>query len=132
QHRNHPFFLELAYTIPHVSLDPPTEEPYADKPWPKSDRAYAAMIYRMERDVGQLIALLKALNLDQNTLVIFTSDNGPESAGGHKSSFFNSGAPLRGQKNGPYEGGIRVPFLARWPGHVRAGQTTDQPVAFYD
>src|SRR5205085_603025 len=87
---------------------------------------------RMDRDVGKLLDLLKELNLDQNTLVIFTSDNGPESAGGHKSSFFNSGAPLRGQKNGPYEGGIRVPFIARWPGQVPAGRKTDQPVVFYD
>jgi arylsulfatase A-like enzyme len=132
QHKDHPFFLYLAYTIPHVALNPPSEEPYADKPWPKPDRAYAAMIHRMDADVGKLLRLLKELNIEDNTLVIFTSDNGPESAGGHKSEFFSSGAPFRAQKNHPYEGGIRVPFIARWPGHVPAGKTTDQPVVFYD
>src|SRR4029077_5682128 len=130
--KNRPFFLYLAYTIPHVHLDPPTDKPYSDKPWPKPDRAYAAMIHRMDADIGKLIELLKELKLDEKTLVMFTSDNGPESAGGHKSQFFQSGAPFRGQKNGPYEGGIRVPFIARWPGHIPAGKTTDQPIAFYD
>jgi arylsulfatase A-like enzyme len=132
QHKGHPFFLYLAYTIPHVALNPPTDEPYADKPWPKPDKSYAAMIHRMDADVGKLFALLKELKLEESTLVIFTSDNGPESAGGHKSEFFKSGAPFRAQKNHPYEGGIRVPFIARWPGHVPAGKTTDQPVVFYD
>ena len=132
KNRERPFFLYLAYTIPHVHLDPPSLEPYADKPWPKPDRAYAAMIHRMDADIGKLIDLLKELKLDEKTLVMFTSDNGPESAGGHKSEFFKSGAPFRGQKNGPYEGGIRVPFIARWPGHVPAGKTTDQPIVFYD
>ncbi len=131
-HKEHPFFLYLAYTIPHVHLDPPTDEPYSDRPWPKPDRAYAAMIHRMDADVGKLIALLKELKIDENTLVIFSSDNGPETAGGHKSTFFHSAAPLRGMKRFPYEGGIRVPFIARWPGHVPAGRKTEQPVVFYD
>jgi arylsulfatase A-like enzyme len=132
KNKDRPFFLYLPYTIPHVALNPPSLEPYADKPWPQPDRAYAAMIHRLDADVGRIIALLKELNLDANTLVIFTSDNGPESAGGHKSEFFHSGAPFRGQKNGPYEGGIRVPFIARWPGHVPAAVTTAQPVVHYD
>ena len=132
QNKAKPFFLYLAYTIPHVHLDPPTDAPYSDKPWPKPDRAYAAMIHRMDADIGRLFELLKELKLDEKTLVIFTSDNGPESAGGHKSEFFRSGAPFRGQKNGPYEGGIRVPLIARWPGHVPVGKKTDQPVVFYD
>src|SRR5205814_379393 len=74
----------------------------------------------------------KELKLEENTLVIFTSDNGPDNGAGHQASFFNSAGPFRGQKNGPYEGGIREPFIARWPGHVPAGAKTDQPIVFYD
>jgi arylsulfatase A-like enzyme len=130
--QNRPFFLYLAYTIPHAHRDPPSLGPYAEKSWPRPDRAYAAMIHRMDADIGKLIDLLKELKIDEKTLVIFTSDNGPESAGGHKAEFFKSGAPFRGQKNGPYEGGIREPFIARWPGNIPQGKTTDQPIVFYD
>src|SRR5205807_9388382 len=88
RHKDHPFFIYLAYTIPHVTLNPPTDEPYAEKPWPKPDRSYAAMIHRLHAYVAKLIALLKELELDESTLIIVTSDNGPESAGGHKSESF--------------------------------------------
>ena len=132
RHRDRPFFLYLPYTIPHGRFEPPNDEPFTEKPWPKVERAYAAMIHRLDADIGRLMALLKELKLEGNTLVIFTSDNGPDNGAGHQASFFNSAGPFRGQKNGPYEGGVREPFIARWPGHVPAGQKTDQPIVFYD
>jgi arylsulfatase A len=130
-HRDHPFFLYLPYTIPHVKLDPPSIEPYADKPWPPSERAFAAMITRMDGDVGKLIGLLKSLDLDDQTVIMFAGDNGPCTAGGHKATTFHS-TPFRSEKGHPYEGGIRVSFLARWPGHIPAGKKTAQPIAFWD
>jgi arylsulfatase A len=132
EHSERPFFIYLPYTIPHATFNPPSDEPFSDKPWPKSEKAYAAMIHRMDTDIGKIFALLKELKLDENTLVIFTSDNGPDNGGGNKATFFNSAGPFRGKKNTPYEGGIREPFIARWPGHVPAGKKTDQPIVFYD
>lgn len=131
QHKDHPFLLYLPYTIPHSKLEPPTLEPYTDKPWPRAEKAYAAMVTRMDTDIGKIFALLKTLNLDDKTIVIFTSDNGPYSGGGHKAAFFHK-LPFRGMKGRPYEGGIRVPFLVRWPGHIAAGQKTSEPIAFWD
>ncbi len=131
KNKRHPFFLYLPYTIPHVKLNPPSLEPYADKSWPEPEKAFAAMITRMDRDIGTIIELLKKLGLDDNTLIIFAGDNGPCTAGGHFPATFHS-TPFRSQKGHPYEGGIRVSFMARWPGHVAAGQKTSQPVAFWD
>src|SRR5437868_3210565 len=103
------------------------------QPHPTPRAAYAAMITRMDRDVGRLMALLKDSGLDGNTLVIFTSDNGPTFVtGGADSAFFKSAGPYRGLKESPYEGGIRIPFIGRWPGHIKAGTTSDLPSAFWD
>jgi hypothetical protein len=90
------------------------------------------MITRLDSHVGQMLDLLKELNLDGRTLVIFTSDNGPHHEGGADPKFFGSGGPLRGTKRDLYEGGIRVPMIARWPGHVAAGNTSDHISAFWD
>jgi len=138
-----PFFLYLAYTIPHWSDYPgespdsqivPSDEPYSDKDWPQVEKNYAAMVTRMDRDVGHIMALLKQLELDENTIVFFTSDNGP--CGGknraHKPAFFGSAGPLRGLKRTLYEGGIRVPMVVRWPGKVPAGRVSDRVWAFWD
>ena len=130
-HRERPFFLFLSYTIPHVALHPPSLEPYADKPWPEPEKAFAAMVTRMDADIGRLLALLRELRIDESTLLFFASDNGPCTAGGHKASTFDS-TPFRGEKTTVYEGGIRVPFLARWPGRIRAGARSDLPICFYD
>lgn len=90
------------------------------------------MVTRLDADVGRLLARLAELNLDRNTLVVFTSDNGPHREGGADPDFFRSSGGLRGIKRDLYEGGIRVPFIARWTNRIRAGQTNDHPLAFWD
>ncbi|MBN1342784.1 MAG: arylsulfatase [Phycisphaerae bacterium] len=138
-----PFFLYLAYTIPHWSDYPahtpesqivPSDKPYRQKDWPQVEKNYAAMVTRMDGDVGRIMALLKRLRLDDDTIVFFTSDNGP--CGGkdraHKPAFFNSAGGLRGLKRELYEGGIRVPMIVRWPGKVPAGRVSDAVWAFWD
>ena len=142
-----PFFLYLAYTIPHAEMTAPNidewigkfgEETtylkrggsYGTQENPKA--AFAAMVTRLDRDVGRLIDLLKQKGIDENTLIIFTSDNGPHGEGGHDYEFFDSNGPLRGMKRDLYEGGIRVPFIVRWPGKVEANSTSDHIGAFWD
>jgi arylsulfatase A len=128
QNKDRPFFLYLAFTIPHSKLQVPDLGPYADKPWPDNYKRLAAMITRMDRDVGRLMALLKELGLDERTLVIFSSDNGAA----HRTTLFNNSGPLRGFKRDLYEGGIRVPTIARWPGRIASGTVSDQVWAFWD
>jgi len=145
--KGRPFFLYVPFTIPHVALQVPQDSlaeykgkwpdpPYTgDKgyfPHPNPRACYAGMVTRMDRDVGRIISLLKDLALEDNTLVIFTSDNGPTFNGGSDSAFFESAKPLRGLKGSVYEGGIRVPYIARWPGRIRAGSTSDHISAFWD
>jgi arylsulfatase A len=144
---DHPFFLYLPYTIPHAELAIP-EDAYFDQykdqfeetPFPgghygaqsKPKAAFAGMVSRLDADVGKVRSLLKELNLLTNTLIIFTSDNGPHKEGGHDPAFFNSSGSLRGIKRDLYEGGIRVPFIASWPGVIEAGSTSDHVSAFWD
>jgi len=145
--KNRPFFLYVPFTIPHVALEVPEDSlaqhrskwpdpPYTGQkgyfPHPTPRACYAAMISRMDKDVGRIMFLLKELGLEDNTLVIFSSDNGPTFAGGADSAFFESAGPLRGLKGSVYEGGIRVPFIARWPGKIKAGSTSDHISAFWD
>ncbi len=146
--KDQPFFLYLPFIVPHVALQVPDdslaeyagqfpEVPYVGgkgyRPHPTPRAAYAAMITRLDRTVGRLMALVKELRLDQRTLVVFTSDNGPpQDAGGADSPFFESAGKLRGWKGELYEGGIRTPFIARWPGRVKPGTTSDLPAAFWD
>jgi len=142
-----PFFLYLPFTIPHVALQVPEDslieyrgkwpdpEYKADKgyfPHPAPRACYAAMVTRMDRDVGRIMLLLKELALEEDTLVIFSSDNGPASNGGADPTFFESAGPLRGLKGSVYEGGIRVPFIARWPGKIKDGCISDHISAFWD
>lgn len=142
-----PFFLYLPYTIPHVSLQAPqayidkykgqfNEKPYygqkgyASAMYPLS--TYAAMISFLDDQVGIIMKRLKELGLDQNTIVFFSSDNGASFAGGADPAFFNSVAGLRGLKMELYEGGIRMPFIARWPGKIKAGTVSDHISVQYD
>jgi arylsulfatase A-like enzyme len=135
------FFLYLAYTIPHWSdydkNSPdsqivPTDAPHTDRDWPQVEKNYAAMVTRLDRDVARIMNLLKTLGIDQNTIVFFTSDNGPSAERVHKVEFFDSNGPLRGVKRDLYEGGIRVPMLVRWPGQVPPGRVSDRIWAFWD
>ena len=141
QHREDPFFLYLSYTIPHFSdhhrstperYIVPSDAPYTDKDWPEMAKNYAAMITRMDKDVGRIIQLLKQNAIDENTLVIFTSDNGPLTWGPVPIGFFDSNGILKGGKRHVYEGGIRVPFIARWPGKIKPDTVTDHVCAFWD
>jgi arylsulfatase A len=122
------FFLYLPFTIPHGKFQVPTQEPYASENWLAQWKNIAAMITRMDKDIGRLLALLKELNLDENTLVFFASDNGA----GYQPKFFQSSGPLRGMKRDMYEGGLRSPSIARWPKKIKAGVVTEQVWAFWD
>ena len=143
-----PFFCYMSVTIPHAAMHAPEEEM---KPWrakfPEFEKkfgryagpevrnpiaAFAAMMTHLDRGVGEVLDLLKELDIDKNTLVLLTSDNGPHLEGGHDPRFFDSNGPLKGHKRDLYEGGIRVPLVARWPGRVKAGSTSDLPSAHWD
>ena len=147
KHAREPFFLYYATPVPHAALQVPEDSladyagrlddgPYLGQqgylPHPEPRAAYAAMVTRMDRDVGRLLALLRDLGLEDDTLVMFSSDNGPTFNGGTDSEFFESNGPLSGLKCSLYEGGVRVPMIARWPGKIRAGTTTDHVSAFED
>ncbi|MEX2428821.1 MAG: arylsulfatase [Bacteroidales bacterium] len=136
------FFLYLAYTIPHANnehwlvdehgMEVPDYGQYADKDWPEAQIGLAAMITRMDSDIGKINTKLEELGIDKNTLIIFASDNGPHSEGENDPTFFYSSGGLRGQKRDLYEGGIRVPMIAYWPETIEPGQTSDHISAFWD
>ncbi len=150
--KDKPFFLYFSVTIPHAELVVPDQELEAfkgkydePKPWPAGQHyggehggqpypraAFATMVTRLDSDVGRIRALLKDLGIDRNTLIIFTSDNGPHLEGGADPDFFHSGGGYRGYKRDLYEGGIREPMIACWPSVIQAGRTTDLPSAFWD
>lgn len=129
ENKANPFFLYIPYTIPHGKYQVPENSEYKDQPWSEPNKNYAAMISRMDADIGKLFTLLKTLGIDENTIVFFTSDNG---ATGEPARFFNSNVPFRGQKTDLYEGGIREPFIVRWPGKINAGLKSDHVSAFWD
>lgn len=142
QHRDHPFFLYLAFTIPHANnergraegngMETPSDTPYSHEDWPQPQRNHAAMITRMDRDVGRLLQELDSLGIAQNTAVFFSSDNGPHKEGGADPKFFGSSGPVRGIKRDLYDGGIRVPAIVRWPGSIAPGTVSGLPCAFWD
>jgi len=135
-HREGPFFLFYAVTLPHGSYEIDKLGAYADRTdWTPQQKTYAAMVSRLDSDVGALLALLRELGLDDNTLVVFSGDNGssfaPNSEIGRRFDQ-TMGGRLRGFKRGLYEGGLRQAALARWPGTVPAGRVSDEPWAFWD
>ena len=136
------FFLYLAYTIPHANnehwlidehgMEVPDYGIYSEKDWPEPQKGLAAMISRMDKDIGNLKEKLEHLGIAENTLIIFSSDNGPHAEGMNDPDFFNSNGPLKGIKRDLYEGGIRVPMIAWWPGSIQPGKVTDHVSAFWD
>ncbi len=158
--KNKPFFLYVPFTIPHLALQVPDDSlaEYAGRwddpayegnkgylPHSQPRAAYAAMVSRMDRSVGRILALVKELGLDDKTLVMFSSDNGgafgevtkdfefrPGRMGGTDYVFFGSTGKFRAFKGSVYEGGIRVPFIARFPGRIKAGTVSELPAVFYD
>jgi arylsulfatase A len=149
QNQNHPFFLYYATTVPHLALQVPEdslaeyvgkfpEEPYlSDRgylPHRTPRAAYAAMITRLDRDVGRIMELVRRLGLEERTIFVFTSDNGPlyDNLGGTDTEFFNSAGGFRGRKGSFYEGGFRVPCIVRWKDHIRPGTTSDRVTGFED
>lgn len=151
QDKKHPFFGIFTYTLPHAELSQPDDSIltyykrkfFVDKTWGGQESSrynavehthaeFAAMITRLDTYVGEILATLKKKGLDDNTLVIFTSDNGPHEEGGADPAFFGRDGKLRGLKRQCYEGGIRIPFIAQWKGHIPQGVKTYEQVAFYD
>lgn len=140
ENRENPFFLYLPFTIPHDNgeaprgerMEVPDEGPYSGYDgWNSETRGYAAMITRMDKDIGRILDLLDSYNLREKTLVLFTSDNGPM-PGEVFTLYFDSNGPLRGGKRDMYEGGIRVPLIASWPGKIAPGTSSDHISAFWD
>ena len=126
-----PFFLYLAYTIPHVKYQVPDLAQYADRDWPENMKIHAAMTSRMSKDVGRLVELLRELGLEENTLIIFSSDNGAHGQFGSL-RFFKTSGQLRDKKRSMFEGGVRTPTFAYWPGKVPAGKVTNHISSFWD
>lgn len=151
--KDQPFFLYLPFTLPHAELIVPDSllsefqqadghskfepETYFSKKGNYDDQAqphaaFAAMVHKLDTDVGRIIALVNALGLQDDTYIFFSSDNGPHKEGGADPEYFNSAGPLRGVKRDLYEGGIRVPFIAKIPGKTKPGSQVDDPWAFWD
>ena len=146
-----PFFGIFTYTLPHAELAQPNdsilqayqgafcqEKNYGGdagsryNPTNIAHQQFAAMVTRLDAYVGEVLAKLEEKGFADNTLVIFTSDNGPHTEGGGDPDYFNTEKLLRGTKRSTTEGGIRVPFIAWWPGEVEAGSVNDHQLAFYD
>lgn len=124
EHRNEPFFLYVPFTIPHFNHEVPSIGLYNDKPWKETEKIYAAMVTRMDKDIGRILDLLKELDIDEDTIVFFCSDNG--------GTLWGTMPPYRGSKGGLMEGGIRTPMIVRWPGKITAGAVSDARWYFAD
>jgi arylsulfatase A-like enzyme len=129
-HAQQPFFLFLPTTLPHAEYQVPDVGAYAQEAWPAQLKAYASMVTRMDAAVGEVCALVKELGIDDRTLILFTSDQGADLKGALET--FHSNGPFRGIKRSMYEGGLRVPAIARWPGRIAPGTRNGSAWAFYD
>ena len=139
RHQRERFFLYLPFTLPHANnearqqgMEVPSDAPYSDEAWPQPQKNHAAMITYLDAQVGQVLARLAELKLEDNTIVFFTSDNGPHREGGADPTFFHSSGPLRGFKRDLHEGGIRVPMIVRYPHKIAPGTVNHQVWAFWD
>ena len=132
--KNKPFFLFMSYRAPHSFEGPIRDKKlYSDKGWPEIERVHAAKITLLDKQVGRLLNKLEEMNELDNTMILFTSDNGPHFAtGGHDLEFFNSNGKLKGGKRDLYEGGIRVPLLAFWKGKIDSGSVSNHISGFQD
>lgn len=131
-HKNEPFFLYMPYTLVHSPIEVPDLGQYRDKDWPQLEKGFAAMVTYLDMLVGRVVNEVKKQGLDENTLIIFTSDNGPHKEEGHNPEFFESNGSLKGIKRDLYEGGIRMPMIARWPGKIKPGTETNHISAIWD
>jgi len=136
-----PFFMYLSYTQPHAGTwmnqgeygaPIPSDFGYAEKLWPDVEKDHAATVQNLDWKVGELLQILKELSIDNRTIVFFASDNGAHDEGQHDPQFFNSTGGLTGWKRSLYEGGVRSPSMARWPGTIPAGRTSNFTWAFWD
>ncbi|TGV01865.1 arylsulfatase [Flavivirga rizhaonensis] len=162
ENKETPFFLYLPFAIPHAELTIQEEakKMYRGLNWPENPKevgggakkgqgygsqyvdgycaqkepnlTYAAMITKMDSNIGRILEVLKELNLEENTIIMFASDNGPSTEGGQDMAFFDSSGGLRGHKRDLYEGGIRIPFIVHWKGKVKSGSVSNHPSAFWD
>ena len=134
-----PFFLYYALNIPHANneggrngMEVPSYGKYAKEDWPDAEKGFAAMISYIDGYIKEILDKLKTDGLDTNTLVMFTSDNGPHQEGGHRMEYFDSNGQFRGMKRDLYEGGVRVPTIANWPGVIKPGRQSAHVSAFQD
>ncbi|QBE65423.1 arylsulfatase [Pseudoduganella lutea] len=137
RHKAGPFFLYAAYNSPHSPYTAPDFGPYADRAdWSDDEKTYAAMIHYLDLGIGQLLDRIKAAGLDNDTVIFFASDNGPRSEPTppqtRLADFFDSNGGLTGYKRDMYEGGVRTPWIVRWPGRIPAGSVSEVPVYFPD
>jgi arylsulfatase A-like enzyme len=139
ENQENPFFLYYALNVPHANneggskgMEVPSYGKYAGKDWPDPEKGFAAMISYIDGYVKEIFDKLRETGLDKRTLVMFTSDNGPHQEGGHKMEYFNSNGQLRGMKRDLYDGGVRVPTIAKWPGVIKPDRKTDHVSAFQD
>jgi arylsulfatase A-like enzyme len=133
------FFLYLPFTIPHANvalkekgMQVPSDSPYSAEDWPQPEKNKAAMMSRLDQSVGFLRGWIEQRQLERDSIIIFTSDNGPHSQGGVDPAFFESAGPFRGGQGSLYEGGVRVPMIVCWPGTIKAGQVSDQVSTMWD
>jgi arylsulfatase A-like enzyme len=141
-HRDTSFFLYLAYNVPHANneagrmfsdgMEVPDYGEYAGMDWPDPEKGFASMVRNLDHSVGLIMDYLDETGLTNNTLLIFVSDNGPHEEGNHRVDFFNSNGMLRGKKRDLYEGGIRTPFIAKWPSKIPPGTVSDHVSCFWD
>lgn len=134
KNKDQPFFLMLSLNIPHANneatgddlgMEIPNSDEYADQDWPQNEKNFAAVVTRIDRTVEKVMKTLREQGLEENTLVIFTSDNGPHNEGGHDGNFFDSNGEFRGFKRDFYEGGIHMPMIAYWKGKIAPASKSD-------